>query len=134
MSVPLTDELIDRAILDGLPERFAVLHEERYGHRMDDPVEVVTARLRAIGRVPRPQLPLAEPGDIEAARIGARSVFRGHDTLDYTIYRRETLGRDDRIDGPAIVEEHTATTVVHIGDTLVVGQHGELIVSIAPEE
>jgi len=134
VSVPVPAGRITREILDGLPERFAVLHQERYGHRMDDPTEMVTARSRAIGRVPRPQLPLAEPGDIDAARIGTRSVLRGDDTLDYVIYRRETLGRDDRIVGPAIVEEHTATTVLHSGDSLVVGRHGELIVSVAPEE
>jgi N-methylhydantoinase A len=135
VAVPLPTGEITETVLADLPERFAVLHEERYGHRMDDPVEMVTARLRAIGRVPRPQLPLAGPGDPEGARQDSRSVHRGAEgPLDYAIYRREALGRGDRIDGPAIAEEHTATTVLHSGDSLVVGEHGELIVSIAPEE
>jgi N-methylhydantoinase A len=78
---------------------------------------------------------VAGPGDLEAARIGARAVHRrGETSLDYALYRRESLGRGDRITGPAIVEEHTATTVLHTGDDLVVGEHGELVITVSPEE
>jgi N-methylhydantoinase A len=47
---------------------------------------------------------------------------------DYRVFRRDLLRAADRIDGPAIVEERTSTTVLHAGDVLRVGVHGELIV------
>ena len=135
VEVPLQSETLSDEIFAELPERFAVLHEERYGHRMEDAVEIVTARMRAIGRVPRPELPLAGPGDPASASLGTRSVHRDSGPpQDYDILRRDSLGRGQRIEGPAIVEEHTATTVLHEGDSLVVGDHGELILDVAPEE
>jgi N-methylhydantoinase A len=36
----------------------------------------------------------------------------------------------DVLDGPAVIVERTATTVMHRGDRLVVGDHGELIISL----
>jgi len=119
--------------LDALPGTFAALHEERYGHRMDDPVELVTARLRAVGQVPRPRLPLIGPGDPSAARTGARDVHRAGKLRSYAVFQRSGLGKGDVVDGPAIVEEYTSTTVLHPGDRLAVGDHGELVVSVARE-
>ena len=36
----------------------------------------------------------------------------------------------DRVDGPAIIEEPSSTTVVHAGDVLTVGKYGELVIQI----
>ena len=134
VAVPLDSVEVSEEELAGLPERFAALHEERYGHRTEDPVEIVTARLRAIGRVPRPQQPLAGAGDPDQALAGARSVYRSADGgEEYAVLRRDALGRGQRLDGPVIIEELTATTVIHAGDSLAVGDHGELIIEVAPE-
>jgi N-methylhydantoinase A len=134
VEVPLDGVEISAEQLAALPERFAAMHEDRYGHRTEDAVEIVTARLRAVGRVPRPELPLAGPGDPDNAAIGTRPVYR-HDTAtqEYAILRRDALGRGQRIDGPVIIEELTATTVIHAGDSCTVGDHGELIIEVAPE-
>ena len=114
---------------------FATMHQDRYGHRMEDPVELVTARLRGTGKVPRPELPLAGEGNPSRAHIGSRDVLlnAGNATARYEVYRREHLGRGRVIEGPTIVEEHTATTVLHRGDVLVVGDHGELRITIGGE-
>jgi len=64
------------------------------------------------------------------ARIGVRTVRRRGRELEFTVYRREHFGAGDRIEGPAIVEEHTATTIVDRGDILVVGDYGELVIEV----
>ena len=134
VEVPLDGIETSDEQLAALPEKFAAMHEERYGHRTEDVVEIVTARLRAIGRVPRPELPLAGPGDPEHAAIGARPVHRHASVAqEYAVLQRDALGRGQRLDGPVIIEELTATTVVHAGDTCAVGDHGELIIEVAPE-
>lgn len=134
VAVPVPDGALTATALEEIAETFARMHQERYGHRMTDPVELVTARLRAIGRVPRPELPLAGLGDVDRARIGARQVYLGDgESVTYDVYRRERLGRGCVIAGPAIIEELTATTVLHAGDVLEVGDHGELNVSIGAD-
>jgi N-methylhydantoinase A len=134
VAISVPGGVLTQDVLDSFSEVFARAHEERYGHRMNDPVDLVTARLRAIGRVPRPDLPLAGRGDADRVRTGSRLVFRGRgDPTEYSIFWREALGRGQVIEGPAIVEEHTATTVVGPGDRLEVGDHAELIIVLGSE-
>ncbi len=136
VDVPVPAGDLTAAVLAAIGETFGRLHLERYGHRMDDPVELVTARVRAIGRVPRPDLPLAAAGDLRRARRGVRSVYLGESagSVDYVVYGREHLGRGDVIHGPAIIEEYTATTVIHRADVCTVGDHGELTIAIGAQE
>lgn len=123
---PLTADVIG-----SIADAFSAMHQDRYGHRMEDPVELVTARVRAVGRVPRPELPRAGTGDLARARRGSRQVHgAGAAPVPSAVYRREELGRGCRIEGPAIIEEHTATTVIGGRDVLVVGEHGELVIAI----
>jgi N-methylhydantoinase A len=46
-------------------------------------------------------------------------------------YAREALLAGNRIDGPALVEEHASTTVVLPGDRLTVDDYGNLVIDIA---
>src|SRR6185437_164776 len=52
----LDTPLEERDDIDSLCRRFDALHKQRYGHVMTDPVQLVHARVRGIGRTPRPQL------------------------------------------------------------------------------
>ncbi|MBK8020656.1 MAG: hydantoinase/oxoprolinase family protein [Chloroflexi bacterium] len=116
-------------------EAFNALHQQKYGHSMhDDPIEIVTLRLRAVGLLPRPSLPKWDiaGGQVAAARKGERAVYlRGAGWQTYQVYDRFKLGIGDVIPGPAIVEEPSSTTMVHTGDTLSVGEYGELIIDVA---
>lgn len=119
-----------------IADRFARLHERQYGHVMNDPVEVTTLRMRAVGVVDKPDLPtvpVRERGNAEPT--GTRPVHEpGGTVVDYALYAREDFRQGDRIAGPAVVAEHTATTVLHAGDTLEVGRYGELVITLRPEE
>ena len=111
---------------------FDELHERQYGHVMDDPVEVTTLRLTAIGVVDKPDLPkmAAREAGTDFAR-GTRIVtLPGDVTAEYALVAREDLRAGDVLEGPAVVTEHTATTVMHEGDRLEVGEYGELTISI----
>ncbi|MFO7246488.1 MAG: hydantoinase/oxoprolinase family protein [Thermaerobacter sp.] len=125
---------ITSADLPRIVEDFNAAHLQAYGHRMDDPVEVVTLRLRALGLLARPQLPPAPEsrGGAAAARKGERQVHRfdQEGTVTYAVYDRRLLGRGDTLEGPAIVEEPSTTVLLHQGDRLRVGDHGELIIEI----
>jgi N-methylhydantoinase A len=113
-------------------ERFARLHERQYGHIMSDPVEVTTLRLRGIGIIDKPSLPtVPERREGEPTRLGSRVVHLADDVQSvYSLYSREQLLAGDSIHGPAVITEHTATTVIHEGDLLTVGSYGELVVAI----
>ncbi|AYY15518.1 hydantoinase/oxoprolinase family protein [Actinobacteria bacterium YIM 96077] len=117
-----------------LERRFTVMHERMYGHTMQDPIEITTLRVRAVGVVDKPALPRLPGRDGgDPAALGERAVYAFDDAgRSYRLYRREDLRSGDVLAGPAIVAEHTATTVLHAGDRLQVGEHAELIIDVAP--
>lgn len=131
VTVPVPDGVEDVAAT--VEREFVELHERQYGHSMDDPIEVTTLRLRATGIVDKPSLPrLARRESGSPTPNGTRSVYVSDAEPDvpYALYTREALLAGDQIDGPAVIAEHTATTVIHTGDLLRVGEHGELVITV----
>ena len=104
---------------------------------MDDPVEIVTLRLRAVGLLPRPDVPRLElaGASVDGARKGARPVFRADERAwaDYAVYDRALLPAGAELPGPAIVEERSSTAVMHAADSLKVGEYGELVITTSDE-
>ena len=133
VAITLPPGSLDNDIVAEVNEAFGSAHETQYGHRTADPVEIVTIRVRGSGLVPRPELPRLEPGDgsTPVPRM-SRGVWRGGDTgrVAYAVYERENLTPGASFDGPAVIEERTGTTVIHAGDSLSVGEHGELDITI----
>jgi N-methylhydantoinase A len=112
---------------------FTRLHKRRYGHTLDDAVELTTLRLRGTGTVEKPALPeIARRPEGAPEPSGTRPVHLSADQpeVPYRLYRRQDLRAGDRIGGSAVITEHTATTVVHQGDRLEVGRYGEMIISL----
>jgi N-methylhydantoinase A len=135
VTVPLGSGNMRLSDLADLVERFHAAHEQHYGHKMGDPVEVVTLRLRAVVAVDPPESPRLSSrpdGSSVEPRIH-RPVYRANagDEVPYAVHERGALYAGDAVAGPAIIEEPSSTTVIHAGDTVTVGAHGELVVTIA---
>ena len=114
--IPVTIEPDEaRRGLEGLEERFNALHEQLYGFRMPGTAcEIVNLRAIGSGAAPKPELPVGEVGDADASGAVAEEheiVFKG-ERLPTKIYDRAKLAPGHRFDGPAIVTEFDATTVV----------------------
>jgi N-methylhydantoinase A len=111
----------------GMERLFHEAHEKRYGYRSADPVEIVSLRVAAIGEVAKPALPeWTQAGTLESAlREHRPAVFSGG-RARVPVYLRDKLPRAARLEGPAIVEEMGAVTVVPPGWRLEVGRVGEL--------
>ena len=112
---------------------FTQMHERQYGHGMDDPIELTTMRLRATGVVDKPTLPtMATRADGAPGASGTRPVYLSaqEPAMPYALYAREQLFAGDQITGPAVISEHTATTVMHAQDHMIVGEHGELVITV----
>lgn len=95
---------------------FARLHERRFGYaRPGEAIEVVDVAL-SIAR-PGPRLP--------ALRVPRRTLTGAR--LEPGLWRREALGRDASIKGPARVVEYGATTWVPAGWRGTIDAHGNLV-------
>ncbi len=121
------------ADLADLRTRFDSAHRQAFGHAAPEaPVEVVSYRLTAWGRVPRvplPQLPPArEPvaGAVKERRAVYLLEFGRY--VDCPVYDRARLAPGHAFAGPAVVEQLDATTVVYPGQQATVDSTGNLLI------
>ena len=92
--------------LDALSQRFEAAHQQAYGHTLERPVEIVTARITAF--VERPELIFpAVPVEEYAAQAEAISEVYGAGPVPH--FRRADLRPGHNWQGPALVLEDTAT-------------------------
>ncbi len=112
--------------------RFGALHAAYYGHSIPDPVQLVTLRVRAVGRLLKPALAKQAAGDSSAVpeAAGARDAFcfARRQVTRFAIFRRAALAPGAHIAGPAIIDEDTTTTIIHSDQRLDVDAYGHLII------
>jgi len=111
---------------------FDDLHRRTYGASApEEDAELVTLRLVAEVPVSHLRLPRIAPGHLADARIGRRPLYdlALAEFADADVYDRARLGANDRIAGPAIVEQYDSTTVVLAGQTLSVDEFGNLVIA-----
>jgi N-methylhydantoinase A len=90
-------------------------HEQRYGYSDGTRAcEVVNIRARLAGRVSKPDLPKLRfrGSSPEGAVIARSTVLFSGSKFPTTIYERGKLLAGNRIPGPAIVTEYSATTAI----------------------
>ncbi|HWG02325.1 MAG TPA: hydantoinase/oxoprolinase family protein [Trebonia sp.] len=112
---------------------FQEMHLARYGHQMNNPLQILNIRVRGIGRTTRPELaaPQAGDGDLARARRTSRDAFDfgARATRSFAVYDRALLAPGDVLAGPALIEEGTSTTVVSSSQQLRVDPHGYLLLT-----
>lgn len=131
--LPWTEETKEEII-----NRFHDTHEHFYTFRLPDtPTEIVNLHLVAYGRLTKPELAEIAPheGDVKEAVKEVRKVYFTDDGwMDTPIYDREALGSGVVLEGPVIVEEAAASTVVAKGQKLTVDTYGNLIIETEVQE
>jgi N-methylhydantoinase A len=141
-SYELTLPLAGAAQWPALPQAFHLMHQARFGHHdAACPLEIVNFGVTAVGLIDAPELPQIAPGAEEppaAALAGSRRVFFEADDPDRPgawhetrVYRREALLAGNRVRGPAVIEEISATTVLYPDDLARVDGYGSMIVGVA---
>ena len=134
LTVPWEDATIDATGIAVVRERFHNLHELRFSYaNRSDVVEVVTLRLAAVGRLQHATV--EEPvSPNSGTRIGTRKIFAGNCWADVDVWRRDHVGVDARITGPAVIEEDYTTIFLSPGWRLRRGQRGHLIADRGDDE
>ncbi|WFS26648.1 hydantoinase/oxoprolinase family protein [Rhizobium rhododendri] len=99
-----------------LIDTFHAEHEREFNYRRDEaPVAIFRVAIKAIGLVPKAELPKYPVRDHAPAPLGRRAVWFDGKSYDAAIYQREVLEAGATISGPAIVEQFDSTTVVPPG-------------------
>ncbi|MGH8432476.1 MAG: hydantoinase/oxoprolinase family protein, partial [Solimonas sp.] len=130
LTLPWAGAVVDQAALDAVLDSFHAEHERLYSFRLSDvPVELVTLRVDALGFLPPLQLrEIAASGPAQHAISGRQRIALAEGAVEAPLYDRARLGAGAVIEGPAVVTQLDATTLLLPGQTAEVHPSGCLIV------
>ncbi|MEQ8348571.1 MAG: hydantoinase/oxoprolinase family protein [Sneathiellaceae bacterium] len=130
MSIPTTGTVTD---LVPIVEQFHAEHAREHNFsRADAKVEVYRLNVVAIGKVPKPALPMHDLAGTEPVPIATRRVWfqADPDPVETPVFDRATLTAGTTIRGPAIIEQLDSTTPVPPGSVAEVDAWHNLRISV----
>jgi len=122
---PYADQSTDQGT-DQHADAFHKKHQARYGHQLDLPIELVTARIKAEG--PQPQISLAPLKDTAPLAPVSTISLDGHKDK-VLVYERQNLSSGQQIIGPALITEQVSTTYIERKWQCQVDAYGNLLVT-----
>jgi len=132
ITVPCGDDIGSAGGLDALRAHFDAQHQIMFGHSApEEPVEIVSYRVRGIGKVPPVELPRfsRRGGSLADACRATRRVRFDGETIDCPVYQREKLDVGLSFTGPAVLDQFDCTTVICPGQLARVDEWKNLIVT-----
>ena len=132
IAVPCPAQPLQDADLKQLRTIFDQQHQTMFGHMApEEPVEIVSYRVRGIGLVPPVEMPKFAPAGttLAAAQRQVRRVRFDGRGLECPVYQRERLDVGLTVAGPAILDQFDCTTVICPGQTARVDEWKNLIVT-----
>lgn len=127
LAVPLAHASPDR---DAIQASFESAYKSAFGRLLEGvPARVLTLKVAVIGKRPKLDLALLAPKGGATAPIGTRKVRFDGKSHDTAIYERLALPVDAVVQGPAILEQPDATTVIEPDLAARVDRFGNLIVT-----
>ena len=123
-------QALDREFAD----RFRAAHRAAYGYDIPGRgIEIVTLRLKMVGLIEKPTLAAGTTPNDRAAFVAQRAVYFDAATgwLDTPVYDRTALSTGGKIPGPAVIEEMSATTLIHPDQSAHIDPAGNLIVTLS---
>ncbi|KLU21911.1 5-oxoprolinase [Caballeronia mineralivorans PML1(12)] len=131
--IPIVCDATGSESMDQFLVKFHQTHERQYGYAIKDQiVQIVNIRVKAVGLILRNQLSASteQRSGRNALKEGREVYFGVQDGwLDTPVYRRNELSIDSRLEGPAIIEEMSSTTVVLPRQTCTVDEIGNLCIA-----
>ncbi len=114
-----------------LRTKFDETHKDMFGHTApNEPVEIISWRLRGIGLVPPIPIRTYERTGVSLAsaqREIRKACFDG-ETVECPVYQREGLDVGMELEGPAIIDQLDCTTVIFPGQHARVDEYRNLII------
>lgn len=132
VKVPIPNKELEPEDVKEIIQKFHELHEQQYTFKLlDTPTEIVNFHLIALGKVDKPEIRKLTRKDyhVEDAIIEIRDVyFEDEGLMETKVYDRDLLGPKHVIQGPAIIEEPTTSTLLYPDQSLEMDYYGNLII------
>ena len=123
-------EITEDSPIEIIEDSFNKIHSERYGHKFDEKMEVVSVRSRIIGEVRKPELSrIIKQKSSKKEVITTRFFdYSSGNFVEAPVVDRESLAPKQTVEGPIVIKENTAITVIHGGQEAMPDELGLLTV------
>jgi 5-oxoprolinase (ATP-hydrolysing)/N-methylhydantoinase A len=131
INVPLPGDPVTAGNLPAVMEAFRRVYSARFTSVYEGvSAQIISFRVRAVG--PYPALTVEQVGAPEGgvALKGRRMAWFGEAFHDTPVYDRYSLPAGETVQGPAIIEEREATTIIGPRDRVTVGAAGMLRIQV----
>jgi len=121
LTVPVVDTSLEK-----IREAFEEKHQAIYGFKLNRNIEIVTIRVFAVRITKKPLLHF--PHIRKEPNATYKKVFFDGEWHDVLAFKREELPIGYKIEGPVIIEEYSATTLIKPKWRVKVGEQGVLFI------
>jgi N-methylhydantoinase A len=134
VTVELPRRIFERQDRAAIKRHFDNDHMRRYGTSApNENAEVVSLRVTVTGLMKKPPQKKIKKGTSvppKSSHAGTRKAWFDGRFRNAPTYRRTELLAGNMINGPALIEEHASTTVLMLGDRMVVDDYGNLAIRV----
>lgn len=125
-------ELEVRNTTGDIAASFHRAHRERYGYAQENSeIEIVSARLRSFGLVPKLPVRKIAVSSGTARPHGNVTAYFGGRKVNAAIYKRDELRGGVKLKTPCIVTEYSATTLIPADAKARVDQFGNILIKLS---
>ena len=116
--------------IESLNLKFAKIHVERYGHKFEEEVEVVSVRTKVIAEVSKPKLAQVKEKYVlnknpDRTRIYS---FSRNNFVEAFLLNRNNLLKNTWVNGPLVIKEDTSVTIVDEGQKVMSDDYGLMVI------
>jgi N-methylhydantoinase A len=110
-------------------------YTKRYGHSSQNvPIDLVNLRVVVTGVADKPVMNVLQANGSDVKPETRQVNFDGKSFLPCSIWQRDKLRADVRINGPAIIEESASTTVVGPNDWATIDRLGNIRITVGSDQ
>jgi len=132
VKVPLDPTPFNGRAISDLRRRFEELHRRSYEFTLPDPLEIITCHLVAYAKLPKPPVkPVRSRKRSRPDPKESRVMHLENKSGRVAVFERSSLSPGTRLNGPAVIEEPTSTTIINYRDRLHVDDYGNLRLEIS---
>jgi len=128
--------VIEDLDLEKITESFHAAYQSQYGHSTPGaPIEFVNLRVSAVGAIEKHVHTFkAQSGDKAGSGQnplkGKRDIIFDGKTIETDVLERNLMPVGKQFNGPLVVDEHTATTVIPPGYSVSIEENGHMIIKV----
>lgn len=131
VEIPIPNDELNSINLKDIINKFHESHERMYSYKLiENSTEIVNIKVQILGKLDKPIISEVENKSGTKVKEERNVFFEEDGWCKINIYDKSFIEIEEKIEGPAIIEEKTTSTVINKYDVAYKDKYGNLIIEI----